>query len=417
VLLVALLAVYALAASYVYLAPDLPSSESMRKVELQIPLRVYTRNGALMAQIGEQRRIPAAYADIPLQVKQAFLAAEDERFFSHHGIDFPGLMRAIYVDLVSGDRAQGASTITMQAARNMFLSQDKTWRRKLEEAFLTYRMEHEFTKEEIFGLYLNVIFFGQRAYGVAAASEIFFGKTLAQLTVAQAATLGGIPKAPSRYNPIVNPQAAIARRSYVLRRMLDLGFIDATTAQSANQEPMAAHLHAPLYDVDAPDVAEMARQDVRTRFGAGAENAGYRVYTTVDSRLQAAATRAVRVGLIEYDRRHGFRGAIAHKEVGTRTRPEDFEAVLERRQSLARDGDFGCRPWRARVCEIARPGCARLGRPRLGSPRGAPGRSWPRTQECQRYSSAGRYRVCDHRWQRHGAARTAAGRAKRARGA
>jgi penicillin-binding protein 1A len=329
VLLVALLAAYALAASYVYLAPDLPSSESMRKVELQIPLRVYTRNGALMAQIGEQRRIPAAYADIPLLIKQAFLAAEDERFFSHHGIDFPGLMRAIYVDLISGDRAQGASTITMQAARNMFLSQDKTWRRKLEEAFLTYRMEHEFTKQEIFGLYLNVIFFGQRAYGVAAASEIFFGKTLPQLTVAQAATLGGIPKAPSRYNPIVNPQAAMARRSYVLRRMLDLGFIDAATAQSANQEPMAAHLHTPLYDVDAPDVAEMARQEVRTRFGAGSENAGYRVYTTVDSRLQAAATRAVRVGLIEYDRRHGFRGAIAHKALGTRSRPEEFEAVLD----------------------------------------------------------------------------------------
>jgi penicillin-binding protein 1A len=329
VLFVPLLAAYALAASYVYLAPDLPSSDAMRKVELQIPLRVYTRNGALMAQIGEQRRIPTAYADIPLLVKQAFLAAEDERFFSHHGIDFPGLMRAIYVDLTSGDRAQGASTITMQAARNMFLSQDKTWRRKLEEAFLTYRMEHEFTKEQIFGLYLNVIFFGQRAYGVAAASEIFFGKTLAQLTVAQAATLGGIPKAPSRYNPIVNPQAAVARRSYVLRRMRDLGFIDPAAAQSANQEAMAAHLHTPLYDVDAPDVAEMARLDVRARFGPGAENAGYRVYTTVDSRLQAAATRAVRVGLIEYDRRHGFRGPVAHKDVGGRGHPEEFEAVLD----------------------------------------------------------------------------------------
>lgn len=328
-LFVPLLAAYALAASYVYLAPDLPSSDAMRKVELQIPLRVYTRNGALMSQIGEQRRIPTAYADIPLLVKQAFLAAEDERFFSHHGIDFPGLMRAIYVDLTSGDRAQGASTITMQAARNMFLSQDKTWRRKLEEAFLTYRMEHEFTKEQIFGLYLNVIFFGQRAYGVAAASEIFFGKTLSQLTVAQAATLGGIPKAPSRYNPIVNPQAAVARRSYVLRRMRDLGFIDPAAAQSANQEAMAAHLHTPLYDVDAPDVAEMARLDVRARFGPGAENGGYRVYTTVDSRLQAAATRAVRVGLIEYDRRHGFRGPVAHKDVGARSHPEEFEAVLD----------------------------------------------------------------------------------------
>jgi penicillin-binding protein 1A len=329
VLFVALLGAYVLAASYVYLAPDLPSSESMRKVELQIPLRVYTRNGALMAQIGEQRRIPVTYEEIPLIVKQAFLAAEDERFFTHHGIDFPGVMRAIFVDLLSGDRTQGASTITMQAARNMFLSQDKTWRRKLQETFLTYRMEHEFTKEEIFGLYLNVIFFGQRAYGVAAAAETFFGKSLDQLTVAQAATLGGIPKAPSRYNPIVSPQAATGRRSYVVRRMLDLGFIDAATAQNANQEAMLARAHAPLYDVEAPDVAEMARQEIRTRFGAGAENAGYRVYTTVDGRLQTAATRAVRIGLIEYDRRHGWRGALAHKNLGTKSRPEEFEALLD----------------------------------------------------------------------------------------
>jgi penicillin-binding protein 1A len=329
VLLFALLGAYALAASYVYLAPDLPSAESMRKVELQIPLRVYTRSGALMAQIGEQRRIPVTYSEIPEVLKQAFLAAEDERFFTHHGIDFPGVVRAIFVDLVSGDRTQGASTITMQAARNMYLTQDRTWRRKLQETFLTYRMEREFTKEEIFGLYLNVIFFGQRAYGVAAAAETFFGKSLDQLSVAEAATLGGIPKAPSHYNPIVNPKAATGRRSYVLRRMLDLGFIDAATAQSANQEPMQARMHAPLYDVEAPDVAEMARADIRARFGAGAENAGYRVYTTVDGRLQTAATRAVRIGLIEYDRRHGWRGPAAHKELGTKSRPEEFETLLE----------------------------------------------------------------------------------------
>jgi penicillin-binding protein 1A len=329
VLLLTLLGAYALAASYVYLAPDLPSAEAMRKVELQIPLRVYTRSGALMAQIGEQRRIPVTYAQIPEVVKQAFLAAEDERFFTHHGIDFPGVMRAIFVDLLSGDRTQGASTITMQAARNMYLTQERTWRRKLQETFLTYRMEREFTKEEIFGLYLNVIFFGQRAYGVAAAAETFFGKSLEQLTVAQAATLAGIPKAPSHYNPIVNPKAAAGRRSYVLRRMLDLGFIDAATAQSANQEPMLARAHAPLFDVEAPDVAEMARADIRARFGPGAENAGYRVYTTIDGRLQTAATRAVRIGLIEYDRRHGWRGPAAHKELGTKGRPEEFEALLE----------------------------------------------------------------------------------------
>src|SRR5205814_1285112 len=183
----------------------------MRNVELQVPLRVYTRSGALIAQIGEQRRIPVGYDQIPDLVKHAFLAAEDERFFEHHGIDYFGVVRAVLIDLLSGDKSQGASTITMQAARNMFLNLDKTYRRKLQETFVTYRMEHEFTKQEIFGLYLNVIFFGQRAYGVAAAAEAFFGKSLDKLDVAEAATIAGVPKAPSRYNPIVDPQLATGR--------------------------------------------------------------------------------------------------------------------------------------------------------------------------------------------------------------
>ena len=252
VMLITLLGAYALACSYVYLVPSLPSIESMRNVELQVPLRVYTRTGALIAQIGEQRRIPVTYDQIPELVKHAFLAAEDERFFEHHGIDYFGVVRAVLVDVVSGDKSQGASTITMQAARNMFLSLDKTARRKLQETFVTYRMEHEFTKQEIFGLYLNVIFFGQRAYGVAAAAEAFFGKTLDKLDVAEAATIAGLPKAPSRYNPITDPQAATGRRAYVLRRMRELGYIDAATAEAANKEPMEARAHAPLFDVEAP---------------------------------------------------------------------------------------------------------------------------------------------------------------------
>ena len=212
-MLITLLGAYALACSYVYLAPSLPPLDAMRNVELQVPLRVYTRGGELIAQIGEQRRIPVTYEQIPELVKHAFLAAEDERFFEHHGIDYRGVLRAVLVDLISGEKTQGASTITMQAARNMFLTLDKTVRRKLQETFVTYRMEHEFTKQEIFGLYLNVIFFGQRAYGVAAAAETFFGKPLDQLDVAEAATLAGVPKAPSRYNPIVNPQLATQRRA------------------------------------------------------------------------------------------------------------------------------------------------------------------------------------------------------------
>jgi penicillin-binding protein 1A len=329
VTLITLLGAYALACSYVYLVPSLPSTDSMRNVELQVPLRVYTRSGALIAQIGEQRRIPVGYDQIPDLVKHAFLAAEDERFFEHHGIDYFGVVRAVLIDFLSGDKTQGASTITMQAARNMFLNLDKTYRRKLQETFVTYRMEHEFTKQEIFGLYLNVIFFGQRAYGVAAAAEAFFGKPLDKLDVAEAATIAGVPKAPSRYNPIVDPQLATTRRAYVLRRMRELGYIDAATAEAANKEPMQARAHAPLYDVEAPYVAEMARLELRQRFGTNAETAGYRVYTTIDGRLQASANRAVRVGLIEYDRRHGWRGPAGHVDLPAHGEPDYDDLVDE----------------------------------------------------------------------------------------
>src|SRR5215471_3789486 len=329
VMLFTLLGGYALACSYVYLVPSLPSIESMRNVELQVPLRVYTRSGALIAQIGEQRRIPVTYDQIPELVKHAFIAAEDERFFEHHGIDYFGVVRAVLVDFISGDKTQGASTITMQAARNMFLNLDKTYRRKLQETFVTYRMEHAFTKQEIFGLYLNVIFFGQRSYGVAAAAEAFFGKTLDKLDVAEAATIAGVPKAPSRYNPIVDPELATQRRAYVLRRMRELGFIDATTAEAANKEPMGARAHAPLYEVEAPYVAEMARLELRQRFGPSAESTGYKVYTTIDGRLQTAANRAVRVGLIEYDRRHGWRGPLGHAELPESKEDEKYEALLD----------------------------------------------------------------------------------------
>jgi penicillin-binding protein 1A len=329
VTLITLLAAYALICSYVYLAPTLPTPQAMRSVEFQVPLRVYSRTGGLIAQIGEQRRIPATYEQIPELVKHAFLAAEDDRFFAHHGIDYIGVVRAVLVDTISGHKTQGASTITMQTARNVFLTLDKSYRRKLQETFVTYEMEHEFTKEEILGLYLNVIFLGQRAYGVAAAAETYFGKSLDELTVAEAATLAGMPKAPSQYNPIVNPQLATARRSYVLRRMLDVGYIDAATAAAANNEPMQARAHAPLFDVEAPYIAEMARLQVRQQFGMAAESAGYKVYTSIDGRLQAAANRAVRIGLIEYDRRHGYRGPVGHVSTALEGRPEQLDSQVE----------------------------------------------------------------------------------------
>ena len=309
-LALALLVAYALIASFLYLEPSLPTVDAMAAGSLPVPLRIYTGSGQLIAQIGEKRRVLVAYEDIPVLVREAFVAAEDQRFFTHHGFDYSGVLRAALVDLTSGDFSQGASTITMQAARNMFLTFDKTIRRKLQEIFLTYRMEHEFTKEQILSTYLNVIFLGQRSYGVAAAAETYFGKPLEQLSVAEAATLAGIPQAPSRFNPISNPKAAQSRRRYVLQQMQKLNDIDAATAQRAAAEVVSARDHGILSEIEAPYVAEMARADLVSRFGENAVNAGYRVYTTIDGRLQTAADRAVRIGLIEYDRRHGFRGAL-----------------------------------------------------------------------------------------------------------
>jgi penicillin-binding protein 1A len=333
--LLVLLIGYGVLCSYIYVAPSLPSVEKMRQIELQVPLRVYTRSGALIAQIGEQRRIPVSYEEIPVVVRQAFLAAEDDRFFEHAGVDYPGVIRALFVNIVSGDRTQGASTITMQAARTMFLSPEKTWRRKLAEMFVTYRMEHEFSKQEILSLYLNAIFFGQRAYGIAAAAETFFGKTLTELTVGEAATLAGLPKAPSYYNPITNPQLASGRRSYVLRRMEELEFIDAPTAEKANKEVLSGKSHAPRFQIEAPYVAEMVRLALVERFGAGAERLGYKVYTTIEDHLQTAANLALRRGLGEYDRRHGWRGPIGRSELNVNSSPEQFDDELNGYSSVA----------------------------------------------------------------------------------
>jgi penicillin-binding protein 1A len=334
VMLLTLFAAYALACSFVYLAPSLPSVEAMRKVEFQVPLRVFTASGELIAQIGEQRRIPVTYKQIPPLVREAFLAAEDDDFFHHRGIDLLGVLRAVSVNLLTAEKSQGASTITQQAARNMFLTLDKTWRRKLAELFVTLRMEHEFSKEEILGLYLNVIYFGQRAYGVAAASETFFGKPLDELSVSQVATLAGVPQLPSRYNPITSPELAQARRTYVLGRMRKLGYIDTATYESAMSEPVRARAHAPLYAVDAAYIAEMARLDLRTRFGVAAESAGYKVFTTIDGRLQTAANRAVRLGLIEYDRRHGWRGPIGHADLPDTQDDPKLEALVDEYSSI-----------------------------------------------------------------------------------
>jgi penicillin-binding protein 1A len=322
------LGAYALIASYLYLQPSLPTVEAMRIGTLPVPLQILTRSGELIAQIGEKRRVLVHYDDIPALVRDSFVAAEDQRFFTHHGFDYSGVMRAALVDLFSLKLSQGASTISMQAARNMFLSSHKDARRKLQEVFLTYEMEHEFTKEEILETYLNVIFLGQRSYGVSAAAATYFGKPLSQLSIAEAATLAGLPKEPSINNPISNPKAAQTRRRYVLGQMQKLGFIDATTAQSAAEEVVSARDHGIQNDVEAPYVAEMARAEIVSRYGEDAVNVGYRVYTTIDGRLQTAANRALRIGLIEYDRRHGYRGPLKQLALDDRMPTSKFDALM-----------------------------------------------------------------------------------------
>jgi penicillin-binding protein 1A len=325
---VVLAILYALLASYVFLEPSLPSAEGMRTMPLQVPLRIFTRSGQLIMQIGEQRRVPVHYEDIPPLVREAFLAAEDDRFFQHGGVDYFSMLRSIWVDVTTGDYSQGASTITMQTARNMFLTMDKRIKRKLQEVFLTMRMEREFSKQEILETYLNVIFFGQRAYGVAAAAEVYFGKPLRELSVAEAAMLAGLPQAPSRYNPVTSPQHATERRRYVLARMRALHYIDADTQRRAALEEIRAREFAPRFDIEAPYVAEMARQEVVARLGEAAINEGYRVITTVDGRLQTVANRALRLGLVEYDRRHGYRGAVRQTKLAADASTHQFEMAL-----------------------------------------------------------------------------------------
>ena len=298
------------AAAWYFLSPGLPSVESMQDVPLQVPLRIYSRDGSLIAQLGEFRRIPVRYADIPEVLIQAVLAAEDDRFFEHPGFDYQGLVRAGTKLMLTGQRTQGGSTITQQLARAYFLTPERTFVRKAKELLLALQIEHAFSKEDILALYLNKIFLGQRAYGIAAAAEVYFGKGLNQLTLAEAAMLAGIPKAPSLLNPVSDPERAGERRAYVLRRMFELDFIDEPAYQAALASPVESKLHGPTVELDAPYIAEMVRAEMVTRFGDEVTSEGYRVVTTIDSRLQRNADRALRTTLLEYDRRHGFRGSL-----------------------------------------------------------------------------------------------------------
>jgi penicillin-binding protein 1A len=325
-------AVWLLAGVYLYLAPDLPDVETLRDVRLQTPMRVYSRDGELIGQFGEQKRNPLRYEQVPQQFIQALLAAEDDGFFRHNGIDFAGLLRAVSELLLTGEKVSGGSTLTMQVARNYFLSLERTFMRKFNEILLAIEIERRLSKEEIFELYVNRVFLGHRAYGFEAASQVYYGRSIGELSLAQHAMLAGIPKAPSRNNPLSGPEAGKARRNWILGRMRNLGFIGDDAYLAASGAPVTAEQHGARISLEAPHAAEMARRRMIERYGLSAYTAGYHVYTTVDSRLQRVAQRAVIDGLMTYDGRHGYRGPeqqLAAGDAGDPAVPAQWISALE----------------------------------------------------------------------------------------
>ncbi len=298
--------VAALAAILVY--PTLPSLDALTDYRPKVPLRVYTVDGALIGEFGEERRALVKIENVPLLMKHAILAAEDERFYQHGGVDYLGVVRAALANLTAGGAREGASTITMQVARNFFLSREKTLTRKFSEALLALKIEHSLSKDRILELYINQIYLGQRAYGFAAAAQTYFGKPLDKLSLAEMAVLAGLPKAPSRYNPVASLKRAKQRQQYVLRRMRALGYITDGQYERALHQRLRVRHNEPAFDVNADYVAEMARQFMYERYQDAAYTSGFKVYTTLRKRDQQAAEQALWKGVLDYDRRHGYRG-------------------------------------------------------------------------------------------------------------
>ena len=309
--------------------PTLPSLESLTDYRPKIPLRVYTSDGVLIGEFGEERRALVKIDEVPDLMKKAILAAEDERFYRHGGVDYAGVARAALSNFVSGGVRQGASTITMQVARNFFLSKEKTFTRKFNEVLLAFKIEHSLSKDEILQLYVNQIFLGQRAHGFAAASQIYFGKSLKDLSLAETAMLAGLPKAPSRYNPVANPKRAKLRQQYVLRRMRELGDISDAEYRGAEREQLAIKGVLQDYEIRADHFAEMIRQAMYERYKEDAYHKGFRVYTTLDSRHQRAAYQALRAGVLSYDRRHGYRGPEAYVDIPAALGDDAVEDILQ----------------------------------------------------------------------------------------
>src|SRR5438105_9919712 len=325
---VAAAAVFVLGLVIVLAYPNLPQLDALTAYQPKIPLRIYTADGTLIGEFGEERRAVVSIAEVPPQLKHAIIAAEDERFYQHPGIDYIGVLRAAYTNLVYGGRRQGASTITMQVARNFFLSSEKTLTRKLYEALLAFKIEHSLNKEQILELYVNQIYLGQRAYGFGAASQTYFGKSLDQLSLAEIAMLAGLPKAPSMYNPISNPQRAKQRQQYVLRRMTELGYITAAQYEDAFKAPLRARREVSEYSIHAEFAAEMVRQALAEHYPEDVYTRGFRVYTTLRKADQEVAYDAVRKGAFDYDRRQGYRGPEGFYELRPNVGEDEYDDAL-----------------------------------------------------------------------------------------
>lgn len=309
----------------VLLYPNLPSLEVLTDYRPKIPLRVYSADGHIIGEFGEERRALVKISEVPPLMKQAILAAEDDRFYQHVGVDAIGMARAAAVNIFGGGKKQGASTITQQVARNFFLSSEKTYTRKLYEILLSFKIENNLSKDQILELYVNQIFLGQRAYGFAAAAQIYFGKPLKDISAAEAAMLAGLPKAPSTFNPVVNPKRAKIRQQYVLKRMLELGYIDDKKYEAAISEPLVVRRDLGGFSGHAEYVAEMARQIAAERFPDDVYTRGLRVYTTVLFEEQDAAYQSLRKGVMDYDRRHGYRGAESYIDMAGIKSDQDEE--------------------------------------------------------------------------------------------
>ncbi len=321
--------------TYLVVAKDLPDVETLRDIQLQVPLRVYTQDGKLISVFGEKRRIPVQINEMPLYLTNAFIAGEDARFRIHPGVDYQGISRAVWTLVTTGEKSIGGSTITQQLARNFFLTLEKTFTRKIKEIFLALRIERELSKDEILELYLNKILLGHRAYGVGAAADVYYGKSVDELSLAQCAMLAALPKAPSRINPITSPERAMTRRDYVLGRMLELDYINEAEYKQAKDEKNTAFRHGATTEISAPYLAEMVRKDMLARFGQSAYTGGYQVYTTINSRLQTTANQAVINGLEEYDQRHGYRGAEAHFDLEENNTTDSWDEILRPYRPLA----------------------------------------------------------------------------------